>query len=94
VSYRLLPVAISDIENIVMTIAADNIAAAQHWYDRLYKTFETLGTMPEMGAPRFDVRPDMRLFPMGNYLILYRATDASAEIVRVVHGAQEWEDLV
>lgn len=50
--------------------------------------------MPEMGAPRFDVRPDMRLLPMGRYLMLYRATDTVAEIVRVIHGAREWEDLV
>lgn len=93
-SYRLLPEAISDIVSIILTIAADNPKAAQSWYDRLVKTFETLGTMPEMGAPRFDVRPDMRLFPLGNYLILYRTIDESAEIVRVVHGAREWEDLV
>jgi toxin ParE1/3/4 len=93
-SYRLLPEAISDIESIVLTIAADNSVAAQNWYDRLYKTFETLGSMPEMGAPRFDVRPDMRLFLVGNYLLLYRATDDAAEIVRVVHGAREWEALV
>ena len=93
-TYRLLPQAISDIESIVLTIAADNPVAAQHWFDRLHKTFTTLGTMPEMGSPRFDVRPDMRLLPIGSYLILYRATDAVAEIVRVVHGAREWEDLV
>lgn len=93
-TYRLLPQAISDIESIVLTIAADNPVAAQHWFDRLLKTFTTLGTMPEMGSPRFDVRPDMRLLPIGSYLILYRATDAVAEIVRVIHGAREWEDLV
>jgi toxin ParE1/3/4 len=93
-SYRLLPEAVSDIEIIVLTIAADNPGAAQSWYDRLCKTLETLGTMPEMGAPRFDVRPDMRMLPMGNYLILYHAIGDSAEIVRVVHGAREWEDLV
>ncbi len=92
-SYRLLPEAISDIESIVLTIAADNSVAAQRWYDRLVKTFETLGAMPEMGAPRFDVRPNMRLFPIGNYLILYRAIEDSAQIVRVVHGAREWQDL-
>jgi toxin ParE1/3/4 len=93
-SYRLLPEAISDIESIVLTIAADNPTAAQNWYDRLHKTFQTLGSMPEMGAPRFDVRPNMRLFPIGNYLILYRAIEADAEIVRVVHGAREWEDMI
>jgi toxin ParE1/3/4 len=94
VTYRLLPQAISDIESIVLTIAADSPVAAQHWFDRLYKTFATLGSMPEMGSPRFDVRPDMRLLPIGNYLILYRATNAVAEIARVVHGAREWEDLI
>lgn len=93
-NYRLLPEAVSDIESIVLTIAIANPAAAQHWYDRLSKTLETLGTMPAMGAPRFDVRPDMRLFPIGSYLILYRATGEDAEIVRVVHGARDWEELV
>ena len=93
-TYRLLPEAISDIEAIVLTIADDNPVAAQRWYDRLLKTFEMLGDMPEMGAPRFDVRPNMRLFPISNYLILYRAVGADAEIVRVVHGAREWQDLV
>ena len=93
-TYRLLPQAIRDIESIVLTIAAENPAAAQHWFDRLHKAFTTLGTMPEMGSPRFDVRPDMRLLPIGSYLILYRATVAVAEIVRVIHGAREWEDLV
>jgi plasmid stabilization system protein ParE len=42
VTYRLLPQAISDIESIVLTIAADNPVAAQHWFDRLLKTFTTL----------------------------------------------------
>jgi toxin ParE1/3/4 len=94
VTYRLLPQAISDIESIVLTIAAGNLIAAQNWFDRLYKTFATLGSMPEMGSPRFDIRPDMRLLPIGSYLVLYRAMDALAEIARVVHGAREWEDLV
>ncbi|MEN9854883.1 MAG: hypothetical protein RLZZ157_9 [Pseudomonadota bacterium] len=44
--------------------------------------------MPEVGAPRFDLRPDMRLLPMGNCLILYCAIEESAEIVRLVHGAR------
>ena len=93
-TYRLLPKAIIDVESIVSIIAADNPGAAARWLDRLLKTFETLGTMPEMGAPRFDVRPGMRLLPFGNYLILFQAIDDTAEIVRIVHGAREWEDLL
>lgn len=50
--------------------------------------------MPGMGATRFDVRHGLRLFPAGNYLILYREIDDGAEIVRVIHGARQWQDLL
>jgi toxin ParE1/3/4 len=37
---------------------------------------------------------DLRTFPAGNYLILYRQIDDGAEIVRVVHGARRWQELL
>jgi toxin ParE1/3/4 len=36
----------------------------------------------------------MRTFAFGNYLILHRAREGGVDIVRVVHGAREWEGLV
>lgn len=50
--------------------------------------------MPGIGVARPEVRPELRSFPVGNYLILYRQIDEGAEIVRVVHGARQWEDLL
>jgi toxin ParE1/3/4 len=47
-----------------------------------------------MGRARPELRPDLRSFPCGAYLILYRAVDDGVEIVRVVHGARNLEDLV
>jgi toxin ParE1/3/4 len=94
VSYKLLPQALADLDDITTTIAADNPSAAQQWLSKIEKTFETLGTMPFMGIARADVRPDMRTFAFGNYLILHRARDSGVDIVRVVHGAREWEGLV
>lgn len=34
------------------------------------------------------------MFPVGNYLILYRPIEAGVEIVRVLHGARQWRDLL
>lgn len=48
----------------------------------------------EMGVARPEVRADLRTFPVGNYLILYRQTEDGAEIVRVVHGARRWQELL
>jgi toxin ParE1/3/4 len=50
--------------------------------------------MPGIGVSRDDVRPGLRTFPVGRYLILYRAIGDDAEIVRVVHGARQWQDLL
>jgi toxin ParE1/3/4 len=94
VSYFLLPEALNDINSIISSIAADNPRAAERWLDRLEKIFENLGTMPFMGVARFDVRPHLRLFAVNNYLILHRVDDDDVVIVRVVHGAREWQDLV
>lgn len=47
-----------------------------------------------MGVARPHIRPGLRTFPVGNYLILYRQIDDGAEIVRVVHGARQWQDLL
>jgi toxin ParE1/3/4 len=92
-SYNLLPQALVDLDDITSTIAADNPRAADQWLSKVEKTFETLGTMPLMGVARTDVRPDMRTFAFGNYLILHRARDSGVDIVRVVHGVREWEGL-
>jgi toxin ParE1/3/4 len=93
-NYKLLPQALDDLADIVATIAADSPLAADRWLTKIETTFENLGTMPLMGIPRFDVRPNLRTFAFGNYLILHRAHETGVDIVRVVHGAREWEGLV
>jgi toxin ParE1/3/4 len=93
-SYKLLPQALVDLDDIATTIAADNPRVAHQWLSKIEKTFETLGTMPLMGVARFDIRPELRTFAFGNYLILHRAGVDGVDIVRVVHGAREWEGLV
>jgi toxin ParE1/3/4 len=93
-SYRLRPQAEADIEAIALYIAGDNPSAAKRWHNDIQLHCQRIGEMPGIGVARPEVRPELRTFPVGNYLILYRQIDEGAEIVRVVHGARQWEDLL
>lgn len=93
-TFRLTPAAENDIATIVEEIEADNLAAARRWLERIDRRCALLGEHPLMGAPRDEVRPGLRLSPVGNYLILYREQTGDAEIVRVVDGRRRWERLL
>lgn len=93
-SFRLRPEAEADIEAVTLYIAQDNPAAARRWFDDLLERCRRLGEMPGIGVARSEVRPDLRTFAHGNYLILYRRTEEGAEIIRVLHGARQWQDLL
>ncbi len=91
---RLRPEAEADIETIALYIAQDSPTAALRWVDEIYVHCRQIAEMPGMGIARPEVRADLRTFPVGNYLILYRQIEHGAEIVRVVHGARQWQDLL
>lgn len=91
--FRLRPEAEADLLDIVRHIADDNPAAAWRWYDSILERCRLLGDMPRIGVARPEVSPGLRMFPVGNYLILYREVDGGADIVRVVAGARMWQDL-
>ena len=93
-SYRLRPEAQADIEAIALYIYEDNPAAARRWLADMEKRCERLGRMPGLGVARPDVRPNLRMLAAGSYIVLYQKIPDGVEIVRVVHGARRWQDLV
>ncbi len=46
-----------------------------------------------MGINRDELEPELRSFPVEDYLIFYRPIDKGVEIVRVVSGYQDLEAL-
>lgn len=92
--YRLSPQAASDLEEIADYIAEDSPGNAKRFIERLTLKFVALGRSPRSGRARPELRPDLRSFPYGAYLILYRLIDEGVEIVRVVHAARNLDDLV
>lgn len=93
-AFRIRPAAKADIRATYRTIAADDPAAARRWVERIEERCSRLAEMPGMGVARPDVRPGLRLWPVGNYLVLYQQVGDHVEIVRVLHVARNWPDLL
>lgn len=79
-----------DLDEIWEYIALDNIDAANQWVERLFTAFEALSQTPGMGHKREDLTKFPVLFwPVGSYLIIYRAERRPIEIVAVTQGARD-----
>jgi plasmid stabilization system protein ParE len=79
-----------DLDEIWEYIAADNLDAADRWIGMLFEAFEALGHTPGLGHRREDLTPCPVLFwPVGAYLIVYRAGRRPIEIVAVTQGSRD-----
>jgi plasmid stabilization system protein ParE len=79
-----------DLDGIWDYIAEDNIDAADQWIGRLFEAFDAIGKTPGMGHKREDLTAYPVLFwPVGAYLVIYRATSRLIEIVAVTQGARD-----
>ena len=79
-----------DLEDIWEYIAADRIDAADRWIAKLFDAFEALGKTPGMGHRREDLTSYPVLFwPVGAYLVIYRAESRPIEIVAVTQGSRD-----
>lgn len=87
-AFYLQPQAEADLREIGDYIAQDNRAAAKQLIESIHEKCELLTHFPDMGQPRHDVSEELRHFPVGRYLILYRITERSLEVVRVLHSTR------
>ena len=79
-----------DLDGIWEYIAADNVDAADRWVGKLFDAFEALARAPGMGHKREDLTDYPVLFwPVGSYLIIYRAEHRPIEIVAVAQGSRD-----
>ncbi len=83
------PSARRDLRALFDYIAQDNPAAAKSLLAKLKETCLRIARFPNMGALREDLAPDLRSFPVGNYVVFYRNAEGRIEIVRVLHSARD-----
>lgn len=84
----------ADLIDIWLYIAPDNPAAADKVLDEIEEKSVLLSDRPRLGQERPDIAPEMRYFPVGNYLILYRVISDGVEVVRVTHGARQLSNII
>lgn len=90
ISYVLSEDADRDLDSIWEFIAADNIDAADRWIVRLFDAFDAIGATPGIGHQREDLTAHPVLFwPVGAYLVIYRATFRPVQIVAVTQGGRD-----
>jgi toxin ParE1/3/4 len=91
------PEADADLENIWCYVAIDSgsLGIADRLIESITARFFLLGTQPNLGRSRdADLRPGLRSFPVGAFVIIYRIQDADVLILRVLHGARDMDVLL
>ena len=48
-----------------------------------------IAELPHLGRERPELAPDLRSFPVGDYLLYYRPVAEGIELVRVLHGRRD-----
>jgi len=78
-----------------VAIHSGNTETADRLIDSITHRFFVLANHPNIGRPRDeDLRPGLRSFAVGEYVIIYRMQDADVVILRVLHGRRRIEALL
>jgi toxin ParE1/3/4 len=83
------PRAVTDLAEIWDYIADDSEGRADAFIDPVDRKVRSLARRPHMGRAREELAEGLRSFPVGRYIIFYRAVPKGIEIVRVLHGARD-----
>jgi toxin ParE1/3/4 len=78
-----------DLAEIWVSIALSSIETADQFIEELREKATRLAEQPLMGVVRPELGKDVRSFPHGNYLVIYRPEPFGAGIARIVHGARD-----
>ena len=90
---RRLPQAESDLDGIWDYIARDTPTNATRFLRRIEGVCIIIADNPLIGRSREELAPALRSFPVGNYLLFYFPIEDGIEIVRVLHGSMDADNL-
>jgi|ERR1041385_1579593 toxin ParE1/3/4 len=91
---RWSPEAADDFEGAVRRILEDNPSNAERVAQIIYDRVAALPTFPNRGrAGRVEGTRELVIVPLP-FIAVYRIKGETVEIVRVIHGAQEWPPKV
>lgn len=62
---------------------------ADRYVATVYHAITTLSTAPEIGRSRDDLHPGLRFFAVAQHVIIYRFTEKTVRIIRILHARQD-----
>lgn len=74
-------------------IADDSLDRADEFLDRIEGKLQTLARNPGLGRKREELLAGLRSFPIGSYVVFYRAIEDGIDILRVLHGSRDIEEI-
>ena len=95
-AHRLAPKAEAELDEIWYYTATESssIEIADRVVDSITDRFFLLATYPHIGRRRDeDLRPGLRSFPVGEYVIIYRVEGEDVLILHVIRGSRDIEAL-
>ena len=98
-SIVFLPHARSDLYEIGLYLSERDLAVSKRFNQAVDRTWEYLLDAPESGEKRDYSNPEYaniriwQVFGFPNHLIFYRGTETGITVVRVLHGARDYETM-
>lgn len=92
-NYIVSPLAEADLDGIWLYIAEDNPAAADRMIRKIFKSIAQITKTPFIGRTREELLPHIRSLSVTPYIIFYRPLPKVIEIVRVLHGARDIDEI-
>lgn len=82
-----------DLDNIAQWIARSSETAALKWLSDLDGKLSIIAQNPGIGTDRSKLRPGVRSYAFGNYLIFFKSTKRGIDVLRVLHGARDYRQF-
>ncbi len=96
-AHRVAPQAEAELDDVWYYVAtkSGSIEIADRLIDSITERFLVLARNPRVGRRRDEeLRPGLRSFPVGEYIILYRIEDEDVLILHVVRGSRDIKALL
>ena len=95
-AHRLSRQAEADLDDIWLYVAtrSGSLDIADRFIDSITERFYLLSLSPHIGRRRdHDLRPSLRTFPVGEYIIIYRTYGEDVLILHVTRGSRNIQAL-
>lgn len=86
--------AVRRLDQIGAHIASDNPAAAARAVARLVSAIDALAARPAMGRPGRLMGTRELVVPGLPYIVAYRVTAESVDVLTIMHSAQQWPEML